>query len=193
MRALAEVGRAISDAASALRSPFVLATDVFDLPRHSLGALLGALPLSPTFARHRLGLGPSRVRDQQRTLARALLAEQRVAAFRVLVRELLCGSEQRLRSELPEASERALGFELPADLAGVFIRVRPRDSQRFTGALLAAARYDSLVQNHDEDWFRNPRAIAELRAELGESAPLASTVRLSEGAQAWVMRLEALI
>ena len=79
----------MSDAASALRSPFVLGTDVFDLQRNTVGALLGTLPLSPTFATRRLGLGPSRVRDQQRALARAVLADLRVAAFRVLLRELL--------------------------------------------------------------------------------------------------------
>jgi hypothetical protein len=192
--ALAEAGRAISDAASALRSPFVLATDVFDLRRHAFGALLAMLPLSPTFASRRLGLGPSRVQDQQRLLARAILAELRVASFRVLLRELLTGSASRLRSELPEVSDGALGFELPLEVAGAFIRVRARDSQRFAGALLAAGRYELLLQTHDEDWFRNPRAIAELRAELGEPAPsLPSTEALSGGARALVTRIQALL
>jgi hypothetical protein len=189
--ALGEAGRAISDAASALRSPFVLSTDVFDLRRHAFGALLSMLPLSATFASRRLGLGPSRVRDQQRVLARAMLAELRVAAFRVLLRGLLLGSASRLCSDLPEVSDGALGFELPLDVAGVFIRVRPRDSQRFAGALLAATRYDSLVQTHDEDWFRNPRAVAELRAELGEPAPgLPSAEALAAGAHAFSARIQ---
>jgi hypothetical protein len=191
---LAQTGRAISDAASALRSPFVLSTDVFDLRRHAVGALLGMLPLSPAFATRRLGLAPSRVRDQQRTLARAALADLRVSAYRVLLRELLSGSASRLHSELPELSAQALGFELPSDAAGVFIRVRPRDSQRFAGALLAESRYESLVLRHDEDWFRNPRAIAELRAELAEPAaevPDAATLKL--GAAAFLARIQALL
>ncbi len=189
---LAQAGRAICDAASAQRSPFVLASDVFDLRRHSVGALLAMLPLSTAFATRRLGIGPSRVRDQQRALGRAALADLRVAAFRVLLRELLSGSANRLRSELPELSTSALGFELPFELAGVFIRVRPRDSQRFAGALLAASRYERLLQTHDEDWFRNPRAIAELRAELGEPAqevPDAAT--LSAGQSAFLERVQA--
>lgn len=192
---LAQAGRAISDAASALRSPFVLATDVFDLRRHSFGALLGWLPLSPTFAARRLGLGPSRVQDQERTLARAVLADLRVAAFRILLRELLtAASASRLKSELPEVSDGALGFELPFDVAGVFIRVRPRDSQRFTGALLAASRYEQLEQTHDEDWFRNPRAIAELRAELSEPAQaLPSAEALTRGARAFQARIFAML
>ncbi|MES1174426.1 MAG: hypothetical protein ABUL62_08855 [Myxococcales bacterium] len=192
--ALAQAGRAICDAANALRSPFVLATDVFDLRRHGLGALLGLLPLSPAFATRRLGLGPTRVADHQRALARAALADLRVAAFRVLLRALLAGSASRLRSELPEVSVSTLGFELPFELAGVFIRVRPRDSQRFAGALLAASRYEQLVQTHDDDWFRNPRAIAELRAELGEPAPdLPNAASLSAGMGAFIQRIQPLL
>ncbi|MEI9953948.1 MAG: hypothetical protein WDO74_34480 [Pseudomonadota bacterium] len=192
--ALSHAGRALSDAASALRSPFVLGTDVFDLQRNTVGALLGALPLSPAFATRRLGLGPARVRDQQRALAQAVLADLRVAAFRVLLRELLAGSHKLRQGELPELSHSALGFELPESVAGVFIRVRPRDAQRFAGALLAASRHEALLQTHDEDWFRNPRAIAELRAELGEPAlnPL-SAEALSLGAQAAQARLLALL
>jgi len=79
-------------------------------------------------------------------------------------------------------------------VAGAFIRVSPRDSQRFAGALLAARRHESLVQAHDEDWFRNPRAIAELRAELGEPAPqLPDTETLAQGARAFIERINALL
>jgi hypothetical protein len=192
--ALAQAGRALSDAAGALGSPFVLATDVFDLRRNGLGALLGLLPLSPAFASKRLGVSANRVRDQQRALARAALADTRVAAFRVALRPLLARGSKALESELPELSHTALGFELPAAVAGVFIRVRPRDSQRFAGALLAAARHERLVQTHDEDWFRNPRAIAELRAELAEPAGAEpSAAALAAGAAALQARLLALL
>jgi hypothetical protein len=194
MLALCHAGRALSDAASALRSPFVLGADVFDLQRNTLGALFGALPLSPAFAMRRLGLGPSRVRDQQRTLARSVLADLRVAAFRVLLRELLCGGKKQLHDQLPELSTVALGFELPETAAGVFIRVRPRDNQRFAGALLAASRHETLLQTHDEDWFRNPRAIAELRAELGEPTPTELDAEaLSAGAGSISARLLGLL
>ena len=192
--ALSHAGRALSDAASAQRSPFVLGTDVFDLQRNTVGALLGGLPLSPAFATRHLGLGPARVRDQQRTLARAVLADLHVAAFRVRLRELLTRGQKALRSELPELSFHALGFELPESACGVFIRVRPRDSQRFVGALLAASRHETLLQTHDEDWFRNPRAIAELRAELSEPVltPLGAEA-LTAGAAAVLARVHALL
>ena len=192
--ALSHAGRALADAASAQRSPFVLGSDVFDLQRNTVGALIGTLPLSPAFATRRLGLGPSHVRDQQRALARSVLADLRVTAFRVLLRELLLGGKKQLRSELPELSHRALGFELPESVAGVFIRARPRDSQRFAGALLAASRHETLLQTHDEDWFRNPRAIAELRAELSEPTQTAlSAETLSRGALSALARVEALL
>jgi hypothetical protein len=38
------------------------------------------------------------------------------------------------------------------------------------GLLVALAKNDRLIQAHDQDWFRNPRAVDELRAEF-ESAP----------------------
>ena len=192
--ALAQAGRALSDAADALRSPFVLASDVFDLRRHTLGALLGSLPLSADFATRRLGIGQSRVTDQLRVLARAALADLRVAAFRVLLRDLLSGSTKRLLAELPELSHAALGFELEPSVAGVFIRVRPRDTQRLAGTLLAASRYERLVQTHDQDWFRNPRAISELRAELGEPLlALPGAAELAAGVRAIASRIYALL
>ena len=152
------------------------------------------LPLSAAFATRRLGLGPSRVRDQQHLLARAALVDARVAVFRVLLRGLFARGSRALHGDLPELSDGALGFELPSTVAGVFIRVRPRDSQRFAGALLAASRYETLVQTHDEDWFRNPRAIAELRAELNEpAAAVPTTDELAAGARALRARLQALL
>ena len=189
--ALAQAGRALSDAASAARSPFALGTDVFELQRQRFGALLGLLPLSLAFATRRLGLGSIRAREQGRALARAALADARVSAFRALLRPPLLEGPKRLRSELPELSHGALGFELPATVAGAFVRVRPRDSQRFAGLLLGAARYQALVRAHDEDWFRNPRAIAELRAELSELPPPAPTeAELTAGASALLDTLQ---
>ena len=192
--ALTLLGRALSDAASELRSPFVLARDVFDLRRHEVGALLGALPVSAVFAARQLGLGSSHTRDHVRALAQASLVDARVGAFRVLLRELLLGGLGAVRRELAELSHGALGFELPSEAVGAFIRVRPRDSQRFAGALLAAARQQALVETHDDDWFRNPRAIQQLRAELDEPTIREVTGEsLSAGARAFRARIEPLL
>jgi hypothetical protein len=191
---LAELGRALSDSASALRSPFVLARDVFDLRRHELGALFGSLPVSTVFAARQLGLGASRTQDHVRALARVLLLDARVAAFRVLLRELLASGPAAVRHELAELSHTALGFELPLSVVGAFIRVRPRDSQRFAGALLAASQQQALVEAHDDDWFRNPRAIRELRAGLSEPDLREVTGEtLAAGSAAFRLRVEALL
>jgi hypothetical protein len=192
--ALAQLGRALSDAAGALRSPFVLARDVFDLRRHELGALLGSLPVSAAFSKRQLGLGAGRTQDHVRALARVLLLDARVAAFRVLLRELLSNGPAAVRRDLAELSHTALGFELPLGVVGAFVRVRPRDSQRFAGALLAASRQRALVEAHDDDWFRNPRAIRELRAGLGEPDNTEVTSEtLAAGSSAFRARIEALL
>jgi hypothetical protein len=50
------------------------------------------------------------------------------------------------------------------------------------------------LQAHDEDWFRNPRAIAEVRAELSE--PMSNSLSaeaLSAGQAAALARIEALL
>ncbi len=191
--ALAELGRAISDAASALRAPFVLSRDVFDLRRHELGALLAGLPLSPAFATRQLGLGAGRTRDFLRPLARAALVEARVAAFRVLLRELLLSGERALKREFPELTHRAFGFELPAEIAGAFVRVRPRDSQRFAALLGAASEHERLIALDDEDWFRNPRVVRRLREELSLQRATPKQETLKDGARAFRARLEPLL
>ena len=192
--ALTQLGRALSDAASSLRSPFALARDVFDLHRNELGALLGSLPVSAAFSTKQLGLASSNTTDHVRALAQALLVDARVAAFRVLLRELLAAGPGAVRRDIAELSHVALGFELPLHVVGAFIRVRPRDSQHFAGILLAASKHEVLVQTHDDDWFRNPRAIRELRAGLGEPAvEETSAEAFSAGARAFRARLEPLL
>jgi hypothetical protein len=123
-----------------------------------------------------------------------LLLDARVEAFRVLLRELLSNGPAAVRRELAELSHTALGFELPLSVVGAFIRVRPRDSQRFAGALLAASHQRALVEAHDDDWFRNPRAIRELRAGLGEPDNTEVTGEtLAAGSGAFRARIEALL
>jgi hypothetical protein len=39
------------------------------------------------------------------------------------------------------------------------------DGQRFAGLLLAPLRARELTESHDEDWFRNPRGVDQLRSE----------------------------
>jgi hypothetical protein len=43
--------------------------------------------------------------------------------------------------------------------------VSPHDAQRFAGWATARERFALLEEAHDEDWYRNPRAIDQLRSE----------------------------
>jgi hypothetical protein len=62
--------------------------------------------------------------------------------------------------------------------------MRADEGQRLSGLLLAASWHRRLLEAHDEDWFRNPRAIEEIRAEA-EEVPEASVSpeRLAKGAR----------
>nr|MDQ2644439.1 hypothetical protein [Myxococcota bacterium] len=67
--------------------------------------------------------------------------------------------------QLPEL----LGFEIPPRLAGVVFA--NEQAPRGLAALFQAVERDRvLTERHDEDWFRNPRAIEELRGDF-ESVP----------------------
>jgi hypothetical protein len=62
------------------------------------------------------------------------------------------------------------------------------------GAVLAASHRDELVDAHDEDWFRNPRAIDRLRHE--NAAPAGEPPTEEEAGRALsllVARLEAAV
>lgn len=169
LRALASFGRALHDAAPSASRPFVLTHDPYGLRSALFGHLFALLPLNPTFAARRLDVGRARFADYRRALGRVLLASLRSDLVRV---ELEAASQLGARSYERVFCERvpeALNFELPRELAGV-LWVDELAPTRFAALLAASARSDELVRNHDEDWFRNPRAIAELRAEF-ESPP----------------------
>jgi len=191
-RAFGAVGRALADAAAARRTPFVMTRDVFDAQRENMGALLSLLPTSRAFATRRLGLGAGSATDHVRSLSRTALVSARTAAFRVLLRELLLGGSRSLQQNFGELAELAFGFELPLPVAGAFIRARPRDTQRFAALLQASRTTSALIERHDEDWFRNPRAIRELRAELEQPLPPGPDAEaLSAGGRALQAGLEA--
>ena len=54
---------------------------------------------------------------------------------------------------------------MPPSAAGALFPVGVEDEQALIGRLTAVSRAEALLTAHDEDWFRNPRAIEQLRAE----------------------------
>lgn len=183
LRALTALGGCWSEALLPVQMPFALVHDPQHLREHTYGAVFGLLPLLPDFVRVRLGLSRSRARDHVRALATAVLIEARALALRVLLRRPALGG-QALGDAFEHWTVRAFGFRLDPPLAGAIFRLRFDDAQRLAGLFLAASLQRHLVETHDEDWFRNPRALDELRT--GASAvgtPTVEPERLAHGAQ----------
>ena len=110
-----------------------------------------------------------------------MLFETRARAFRVLLRAPVLRGHQAFRDAFAEQGVRAFGFELPPKAAGVLWQPRIEDVQHFTASFAAAERNRSLTNEHDEDWFRNPRAVEELRARARALEPTATGEAMTAG------------
>jgi len=183
LRALARLGATLTDAAAPSRQPFVVAHDPFGLRRSTMGALLAMVPRARPFLKRVLGVGSTRLREHERSLARVTLLASRAAALRVALRRPALQSAREFQEQLEARTARAVGTPLPGHAAGAILRLRADDPQRFAG-WLAAATFDArFVEEHDEDWYRNPRATDELRAMLALPPETTSTREaLDEGA-----------
>lgn len=183
LRALARLGAAFFDAAASGSLPFCIAHDPYGLARFTHGALLAGLGAWPAFLRRGLSLGGGAAREHARIMTRVLLWASRVAALRVVLRRPAMAGTVRFRDEYSEGTAAAFGFPVPASAAGCILRLSPDDPQRFAGLLLARTLHRSLVEQHDEDWYRNPRATDQLRSEAGLAPAITSTAEaLSAGA-----------
>jgi hypothetical protein len=164
-RALGLLGAGWYEALAPEDQPFVIAHDPYGLGRHEAGSLFSLLLLNGRFARRYLDVSPSALPDLQRRLAQIWLLDLAVASFRVRLRPHALASERAFREGFAELAHQDLGLSLSPPLAGAIFPLGIEDEQRFVGQLLAAQRTADLVEAHDEDWFRNPRAIEQLRAE----------------------------
>jgi hypothetical protein len=192
-RALGVLGAAWYEALAPDDQPFVIAHDPYGLGRHEAASLFSLLPLNARFARRHLDVSVSAVPDLQRRLAQIWLLDLAVSTFRVRLRPHALGSERAFREEFAELAHHDLGLPLSPPLAGAIFPLGIEDEQRFVGQLLAARRTAALIEAHDEDWFRNPRAIEQLRAEA--RLPPRASVEPEEVGQAiehtrkWLERL----
>jgi hypothetical protein len=163
LRGLVGFGAALRTALASPSLPFAVAHDPSDLPGKTLGALLALVPFGESFALRKLGVSRARLRDHERDLRRALLVGSRGLALRVLLRAPTLAGAETLRRAYPERAFEAIGVELPTSAAAVLFRSRVSDPARFAGLLLATHRARELRDVHDEDWYRNPRAVDEVR------------------------------
>lgn len=184
MRAMARLGAAFLDAGAPQNQPFAIAHDAYGLDRRRHGALFALLLMNPEFLRRRLGAGKDAIKSAQRSFGTSLLIASRLAALRVLLRRAALTGSKAFLETFEEQSARVCRVELPRRTAGVFIRLHDDDPQRFAGLLLGARLLARLTEEHDEDWFRNPRAIDQLRSEAAlPPAFHADPEALTEGAR----------
>ncbi|HHH28884.1 MAG TPA: hypothetical protein ENK57_11145 [Polyangiaceae bacterium] len=171
-RALGEVGAALLVAARPRTLPRALHGHPFGLRRHRAYGLFAAIVTSATFAQRVLGLGRDRADAHARAMSTAHAAALRVDAMRVLVTGALAAGRGAADERLAEVSERLFGEPLPAATLAVLPQLRPAQSAAFVGSVLSFADRQALVERHDLDWFRNPRAAAELRDAFERPADL---------------------
>ncbi|HKY39553.1 MAG TPA: hypothetical protein VJN18_26625 [Polyangiaceae bacterium] len=182
-RGMLRLGAAWSEALASTARPFALARDPFGLARCTHGALFAGLVTSAVFLNRQLGVGKTKAAGHARALSASALLFARQMALRVMLDEPALRGPDSLREAFSEHATRTLGFELPEVAAGLFFRPRVGDAQRLAGILLAATRAQRLAEEHDDDWFRNPRAIEQLRAEAREPVTTTCTSeQLASGA-----------
>jgi hypothetical protein len=190
LRGLRRLGAAFSDALAPRGLPFVLACDPRGLRRRTLGAVFASVPLGQPFLRRTLDLGRDTAREQARALWRAALLESRALALRVLLRAAALSGRAALEAAFEEQVERVFGVIVPRTVAGSLWRLHVDDPERFLAPLLAARQVERLIELHDEDWYRNPRAADQLRSET--SLPPETTLdgdELQDSSSALVRRL----
>ena len=184
-RALHRVFASFVDATAPADQPFVVAHDPQGLRRYLFGALFATLPGEAPFARHVFQVDPGKLTDYRRKFASAFLVESRAAALKVLLRKSALEGGRSFGQAFESGTERALGVPLPPDARGALYHLESDDPQRFAGLLLAAARAAELRDEYDEDWYRNPRAVEQIRDEA-RLPPAVTTTNdaLADGARA---------
>jgi hypothetical protein len=193
-RGLLRLGTAWTESLASPSQPFSVARDPFGLAGAQSGARFASLTTSPPFLRRQLGLGKERVVAHARALAQSALLFARALALRVLLEEPALTGPRALVEAFSELGSKTFGFEPPPGAAGLFFRPRLGDAQKLAGLLLAAEQVARLTDEHDEDWFRNPRAIEQLRAEARMPPALtAEGEALERGARALTARLSELV
>lgn len=174
LRALGDVGAAWSDATAPRDQPHVIAHDPYGLRRRTTGALFAGFFGNDRFARRSLGVDPSRLAKHRRAIASAALIESRKAALRVVLRPAALEGRRAFRDAFEAEVHRTFGLRVPPERAGALFGLHVDDAQRFAAIVLASSQRDVMRELHDDDWYRNPRAIEQLRDE-GRRSPVTVT------------------
>lgn len=165
LRAFGRLGAAWHVALGSARRPFVVSRDPYGLGAWTQGALWASMITRATFARRQLGLATHRAADHERHLALAVAQWIRLIAIRCLARPASLQGGQACQERSRELAFRLTGEEMAPGLLLGLTRLRVDDPQRLAAWFLAADLHQRLVDQYDEDWFRAPRAVEQLREE----------------------------
>jgi hypothetical protein len=165
LRGLSRLGEEWSQALAPTDQFFVVAHDPFRMRAHTHAALFAGLLLNPHFVKRHLQADPVRWRAAQRPLWRAVLLESRARAFKVLMANAAQQGWPVLQEAFVGEAVRCFGFAVPPPAAGALLVAHDDCAVTLAATLLAVTQAETLISSHDEDWFRNPRAIDQLRSE----------------------------
>lgn len=182
-RALFAFGRAMRVAGPSPSLPFSLARDPFAVDAERFGLAFASLVTSAPFHRRVLGTGADVAQTQGRVGEAMALGTARLAAVRWLGRV----SDDDQREEL---GQRLFGMA-PAkarDLFAAFPLPRRDDAVRLLAIATTSPFVTELVDRHDDDWFHNPRALADLRARASAPAHATTPAWVGENGEAEAIR-----
>lgn len=162
--ALDRFGAAWRKALAPRDQPFVVARDPQGLEERTTGWVFASLVASPSFQRRHLEGAPAKQRDVDRYWGLVGVHELRLRALRLLLRKALLGDHRERARAIEHLGERVWGQPLSSNLTGVLPQLRANDAQSLCAVGLAQLATEALVESHNDDWFRNPRAVEELRA-----------------------------
>ncbi len=164
LRAASMFGHALRVTLAGRAQPFAVGRDPFFTDAHRLGDVFALAMASPTFLVRELGAGRASANDAVRALAASLLLDARARATALLV-----GAGDGAPGEPLETHDQALGG-LFGKLAFTVPRVHDDEPARWLARLTAQPFADTLITTFDDDFYRNPRAGASLKARASRPA-----------------------
>ena len=165
LRVLELLGAAFRRAIAPKIHSFVVCHDPYGLEEQTYAWIFARLLTNPAFIQRRLGIDRRNQDDHLRILHNALLFEARSRAVKVRLREPAHQGVASFREAFEHDMHEHIGWHVSQDLAGVLLRPTANAGQALAAVVLGEQKYRSLVQEQDEDWFRNPRAIDQMRSE----------------------------
>lgn len=194
LRNLEKTGQCWHDALRPGDQPFCVAEDPYGLERHRNGALFASLTVCGPFLQRELGVTRLRVAEAQRLVASVWVFELVARCLKVMLSEVAQNDRAAYAAAFEELSAEYLGVPLPPEGAGALLPLKPDDGQALLGVALAFDHRRDLTEAHDEDWYRNPRATEQLRAERRRPpATLCAAASANRALAAAVAELEHLL